>query len=83
MDLERQRREVDVNYGIFQRKLATYLNGHEDEFALLRDGQVIGFFATSGDASREAWRRFDDGIYSIQEVTAQPIDLGIFSHAGS
>ena len=64
------------------RNLAHYLPDHADEYALLRDETLVGFFKEVRDASDTGHRLFADGIYSIQEVTADPIDLGIFSHAG-
>jgi len=83
MDRTAQRAEVDRNYDAFSRQLATYLAQHRDDYALMRGGEVIGFFKTVREALTEAGRRFPDGIYSLQEVTDEPIDLGIFSHAGS
>lgn len=48
----------------------------------MRDGQIIGFFATPREALRAAADRFPDGVFSIQEVTDEPIDLGFWSHVG-
>jgi hypothetical protein len=83
MDRAAQMDQIDRNYDFFQRNLASYLVDHADEYALLRDERLIGFFKEVRDASDMGHRLFADGIYSIQEVTADPIDLGIFSHAGS
>ena len=83
MDRERQRRQVDENYAVFERQLPSFLHEHEDEFAVMRDGEVVAFMPDATAALREAHRRFPDEIFSIQEVTDKPIDLGIFSHAGS
>ena len=80
MDKARQAAEVDRNYDAFVRILATILPEHRDELALMRDGEVVGFFGTPGDANRAGMARFVDGIYSIQEVTDEPIDLGFWSH---
>ena len=80
MDMERQRQEVDRNYDVFMRQLASLLAEHRDEYALMRDGQIIGFFRKPGEANRVGVERFPDGIFSIQEVTDEPIDLGFFSH---
>jgi len=41
---------------------------------------IIDFFAKPGDANRAGVERFPDGIFSIQEVTDEPIDLGFWSH---
>ena len=80
MDMERQRQEVDRNYDIFMRQLSELLPEHRDQYALMRDGQIVGFFDKPGEANRVGVERFQDGIFSIQEVTDEPIDLGFFSH---
>lgn len=83
LDLARQRVEVDQNYDAFQRCLASLLPDHRDEYALMRDREIIGYFGDAHEAYRQGLRRFPDRIFSIQEVTDEPIDLGIFSHAGT
>ncbi len=82
MDLEQQRNEVDRNYDFFMRTIDKYLGDHANEFALIRNAEIIGFFPTVRAAGEAGDGRFPDGRYSIQEVTLEPIDLGIFSHAG-
>lgn len=83
IDKQKLRAEVDANYDFLQRRLATFLRDHEGEYALLKSRELIGFFPKPGEAYREGLRRFHDGIFSIQEVTAEPLDLGFFSHAGA
>jgi hypothetical protein len=80
MDAVRQKLEIDRNYSAFVRKLASLLRDHRDEFALMRDGDIVAFFAKPGDANRAGVERYPDGIFSIQEVTDEPIDLGFWSH---
>ena len=80
MDRERQGREVDRNYDAFNRLLGTLLPEHRNQYALMRDCKIIGFFDKPGDANREAVALFDDQIFSIQEVTDEPVDLGFWSH---
>ncbi|MFZ4382596.1 MAG: hypothetical protein ACOYO0_11610 [Sandarakinorhabdus sp.] len=82
MDLQAQQREVDQNYDFFMRNINFFLQDHRDEFALLRDASLVGFFPSLRSAGEEGDRLFADGHYSIQEVTLEPIDLGVFSHAG-
>ncbi len=77
----RQQAEVDRNYDAFWRRISTYLTDHRDEFALMRDGQVVGFYKSLREAGEAGHLEFSDGIYSIQEATDEPIDLGVFSHA--
>lgn len=80
MDDSRQRLEVDRNYDAFMRVLGSLLPEHRDQLALMRDGQIVEFFDKPGDAYRAGVDRFPDGIFSIQEVTDEPIDLGFWSH---
>lgn len=80
MDHARQKEQVDLNYDVFMRMLATLLPEHRDELALMRDGQIVAFFKKPSEAYRAGVERFPDGIFSIQEVTDEPIDLGFWSH---
>jgi hypothetical protein len=82
MDSERQRLEVDRNYDSFMRMLGAILPEHRDELALMRDGNIVGYFKTPKEALRAAVERFPDRIFSIQEVTDEPLDLGFWSHVG-
>lgn len=80
MDAVRQKEEVDRNYDVFMRALGSILADHRDEYALMREGEIVGFFAKPGEANRAGVDRYPDGIFSIQEVTDEPIDLGFWSH---
>lgn len=82
MDTGRQRAEVERNYDAFVRLLGSIIANHRDELALMRDGRIIGYFDRPGDAHRAGMAQFPDGIFSIQEVTDEPIDLGFWSHVG-
>jgi len=83
MDRERQRAEVELNYDVFTRQLSRMLRKHRNQFALMRDGKVVEYFSKPGEANRAGIERFPDFIFSIQEVTDEPIDLGFWSHAAS
>lgn len=80
MDAERQRQEVDRNYDAFVRVLGSILDKHRDQLALMRDGRIVAYFEKPGEAYRAGLGHFPDGIFSIQEVTDEPIDLGFWSH---
>lgn len=77
---EAQRQQIDQNYDAFQRMRGALLAEHRHEHVLIRHRELIDFYATAGDAYRDGLRRFDDGLFSIQEVTDEPIDLGFWSH---
>jgi len=81
MSLPPIREEFARNFDALQRRLSDYLIDHSGEFALMRNGTVVDFFATPGEADGEGWTRFDDGIYSIQQITAEPIELGMYANA--
>jgi hypothetical protein len=77
-----QRQQIDRNYDAFQRVLGAIILTHRDEHALLRDEDIVGYFSSPGDAYRAGLARYSDGLFSIQEVTDEPIDLGFWSRVG-
>jgi len=79
--LEQIEREIERNFDFFQRNLSAYLPARSGQFALLHDCDCKGFFPTAIDAEREGDRQFPDQVYSIQEVTDAPVDLGFFTYA--
>lgn len=74
-------REVDQNYDFFQRNLSNFLTTEKGKFALLRHREVLGFYDEPGEAAAFASKQFSDDLFSIQEVTSLPIDLGLYSYA--
>jgi hypothetical protein len=60
--------------------LGSLLPEHRDEYALMRDSVVVDFYRKPGEANRAGVERFPDQIFSIQEITDEPIDLGFWSH---
>lgn len=83
MTSERQQREVDQNYDAFMAVLGSILVEHRNELALMRDREIVGYFKTPRELLVAASERFPDGIFSVQEVTDEPLDLGFWSHVGS
>ena len=73
--------EVRANYDAFMKQLPQLLATHVGKFALMRHGQIVDFFDTPGDANRAGIKLYSDALFSIQEVTDSPVDLGFFSHA--
>ena len=80
MDHERQSREIDRNYDALMRVLSTLLPRHRDEIALMRDGEIVGLYKSVRAANREGMARFPDQIFSLQEVTDEPLDLGYWGY---
>lgn len=82
MDAQTLSQEVDSNFDFFQRRLSEFLEREAGKFALLRDRAVIGFYPDPGTADQVGHAKFPDGLYSIQEVTDEPVNLGLYSDAG-
>ncbi len=83
MNMQLQGQQVDLNYDAFQRMLADILTTHRDQLALMRDGEIVGYYQTPREALEAATSKFPDQIFSIQEVTDEPIDLGFWSHVAN
>lgn len=73
--------EIDRNFDYFLRHVASFVSGNRGKYALLHNCAVVAFHDSLIDAEREGEESFPDGIFSIQEVTDQPVDLGFFTHA--
>jgi len=76
--------EVDQNYEVFKSLLNDLLAGKFDgKFALMRKREIIEFFESAGDAFRAGKARYQDRLFSVQEVTQRPLDQGYFFPGGS
>jgi len=73
--------EIDRNLFAFLPRLPALLPEHEGSFAVLRHQQIVGIHAKLSDALKAADIAFADGLFSIQRVTAKPVELGMFSNA--
>lgn len=81
MEQNRFETEVDRNYAAFEKMSPELLAGKRGKVALLRSEAVVGFFTGESDALAAGRVNFPDGLFSVQEVTDRPADLGFFSHA--
>ncbi len=72
---------VLANYEAFKRHLPDLLTRHHGKFALMRDEAVVEVFDTASDAVKTGRALFQDGKYSVQEITGSPVNLGYFSYA--
>jgi hypothetical protein len=73
--------EVDRNYDAFLRELPALIVSHRGQYALMKDEKIINFFSSAEDARAAAVAFIDDKVFSIQQVTDTPIDLGYFNYA--
>ena len=74
-------REIDRNLFAFLPHLAALLPQHEGSFALLKDQSIKSIHEKLSDALKTAYSEFADGIFSVQKITAKPVELGMFSNA--
>jgi hypothetical protein len=79
-DYEAHDSELDRNYDEFKRRLPELIRSDKGRHALMRHGAVIAMFDDRHVAYEDALRRFPDHFFSIQEVTDEPLDLGVLSH---
>jgi hypothetical protein len=81
MQQPQRNQEIERNYAAFQSAVAALAQEHEGKFALMRHGEVVDVYAELLDAVVAGHSAFSDGMFSIQEVTMKPLDLGFYSHA--
>ncbi|WP_424947492.1 hypothetical protein [Candidatus Spongiihabitans sp.] len=75
-----KQQEIDKNFAYFESVQPTLLEQHRGRYALLRHEKIVVIYDTARDAKLTGEQLYEDGLFSIQEVGAPPIDLGFFSH---
>ena len=71
---EDARRETHDNYAAFvEELLPDLLETHPNEWALLRDRQLVGVYPTGIAANQAGRDQFPDRRFSIQEITDRPL----------
>lgn len=75
--------EIDRNFDFFRGILPGIVDEHRGQFAVLHSRNCVGIYQTLLQAVTAASNQFDEGTFSIQEITDAPLDLGFFSHAGN
>lgn len=73
--------EIDRNFVYFLHHITHFVDQHKGKFALLRGEAVISFHDTLLSAEEQAAQHFADGLFSIQEVNDEPVDLGFYTYA--
>jgi hypothetical protein len=76
-----KQQEVDRNFAFFQAELPKLLLKYRGRYALLRDRAIVGYYDTILDAQTAGELQYKDGLYSVQKVSDEVIDLGLYSHA--
>ena len=72
---------IDKNYAAFEKALPEIIQQNPGRFALMRNAEIIAFYDTARDAITAGQHLYEDGEFSIQEVTMTPVNLGYFSYA--
>jgi hypothetical protein len=75
--------EIMRNFEAFQAELPQILPEKSGTFALMHAARIDEFFASLGDAILAGHRKYLNGMFSIQQVSSEALDLGYFSHANS
>lgn len=75
--------ELESNYAAFKKMLPKLVKTNLGQFAVLRHQEIVKFFDSVGEADQFAIKEFNDGLFSIQEVTEKTESLGYFSYAVS
>lgn len=79
----RRNLEIEKNYQFFVGHVGSILPNQRGKYALLHHQQVVQVYDALLDAVLAGHSQFQDGMFSVQEVTDTPLDLGFFSHASS
>jgi len=73
--------EIDGNLEQFLRQLPSLMAEHEGEYALLRRGAIVDYYPSAIDAQIAGNQRFEDCMFSIQQVARVVAELGRYSYA--
>ncbi len=73
--------EVDNNFEAFKEKLPEIIKEHKDEYALIKNKEILGYYKDFESALEYAEKTISDNIFSIQEVQDMEINLGFYSYA--
>lgn len=75
-----QYREVERNYAAFQEMLPELMKTMPGKFVVMHDKKIVATLSTFAEANLTGRMLYGDSVYSVQEVTETPVDLGWFSH---
>lgn len=71
---------IRQNFYYFQGVVASLMDRHAGQYALLHSQSVIDIFARPIEALEAGYARFADGLFSVQKVIDRPLDLGFMSY---
>ena len=77
----KKRADLEKNFQAMSEKMNQYITIYSNKYALMRKGEVIEFYENWEDAYKTGVLLYNDELFSVQQVTKSPVDLGFFSHA--
>lgn len=75
--------EQDENYTAFMDMLPDLLKEHAGRWVVLRQGELIDFYDSMGEALKAGETRFADKDFSIQQVSGSIVALNWMTCCGS
>jgi hypothetical protein len=72
--LDELRAETEANHQAFRKLIGGPRAEAAHPVALMRQLQLVGFFATRSDALAEGRRRFGDQVYSVHTVRRMAVE---------
>jgi hypothetical protein len=73
--------EITRNAAWFADEVSDLLADHADQYALLSERRIAGFYSSAVEAQSAGYDRFPDGRFSIQKVTTDVEHLGRYADA--
>jgi Family of unknown function (DUF5678) len=73
--------EIDRNLFAFLPHIPKLVQEHKGQYAILKNQEVVSIHDRLSEALEIAQSKFADGLFSIQQVTDKPVELGFFSYA--
>ncbi|MCY4576935.1 MAG: hypothetical protein OXB96_00670 [Candidatus Kaiserbacteria bacterium] len=81
MNKERLQKEVDDNYSFFKRHKNEISPEYAEKFVLIRQQKFIDYYSTKEDAITAGRSEYEDGLFSVQKVSDEMVDLGSIGYA--
>jgi hypothetical protein len=75
-----QQAEVEANLIAFEADLPSLLAKSKGKYAAYRQCRLVAVFDSFTEADAYCDSQFDDGLFSIQEITAEPLDTRWFKY---
>ena len=75
--------QAERNCKAFKKLLPEISEGRLGKLALVRNGEIVEFFDTPGDALKSGRLLYEDETFSTQEITNRVVDLGFHSHVAN